>query len=57
MGHYSLAFWLERATVHLIRPFGFVCGTYTSASLPVFLSPLCQLKSITESVSKNVSFH
>ena len=34
-----------RVTVHCIRPFGFDCGAYTSASLPVFLIPLCQLKS------------
>lgn len=34
-----------RETVHWINPFGVDCGAYTSASLPVFLRPLCQLKS------------
>lgn len=43
---YSFAFVL-RPTVHLISPFGLVCGAYTSASLPVFFRPLCQLKSAT----------
>lgn len=32
-------------TVHWIRPLGSLCGAYTSASLPVFLRPLNQLKS------------
>lgn len=35
----------DRATSHLIRPLGPDCGAYTSASLPVFLMPLCQLRS------------
>jgi len=43
---YNLAFWPERATVHLMRPLGPDWGAYTSASLPVFLRPLCQLRSI-----------
>ena len=34
-----------RETVHWISPFGVDCGAYTSASLPVFLRPLCQLRS------------
>lgn len=29
-----------------MRPFGFDCGAYTSASLPVFFKPLCQLRSM-----------
>lgn len=36
----------ERATSHLMRPLGPDCGAYTSASLPVFLRPLCQLRSV-----------
>lgn len=37
----------SRDTSHLIRPFGPDWGAYTSASLPVFLMPLCQLRSIS----------
>ena len=33
----------HRVTVHSIRPLGSDWGAYTSASLPVFLRPLCQL--------------
>lgn len=33
------------ATSHLMRPLGPDCGAYTSASLPVFFRPLCQLRS------------
>lgn len=34
-----------RETVHLIRPLGLDWGAYTSAFLPVFWTPLCQLRS------------
>lgn len=45
---HSLAFWPARPTVHLIRPLGLDWGAYTSASLPVFLIPLCQLRSTSK---------
>lgn len=35
----------ERDTSHLMRPLGPDCGAYTSASLPVFLRPLCHERS------------
>lgn len=53
---YSLAFWPDRATVHLIRPLGLDWGAYTSASLPVFLRPLCQLRSRSAKISPNPRF-
>lgn len=42
---YNFALPSPLATLHLINPLGFVWGTYTSASFPVFFNPLCQLKS------------
>jgi len=45
---YNLAFPPLRTTVHWMRPLGLDWGAYTSASLPVFLRPLCQLKSISK---------
>lgn len=48
---YSLGLPPERPTVHLMRPLGFDWGAYTSASLPVFLVPLCQLRSRRKLVS------
>jgi hypothetical protein len=53
---HSLAFWPARPTVHLIRPLGLDWGAYTSASLPVFLIPLCQLRSKTAIISPNPRF-
>lgn len=53
---YSLAFGPARPTVHLIRPLGLDWGAYTSASLPVFLIPLCQLRSTSAEVSPNPRF-
>lgn len=53
---YSLAFWPARPTVHLIRPLGLDWGAYTSASLPVFLIPLCQLRSKSAGISPNPRF-
>lgn len=53
---YSLAFGPARPTVHLIRPLGLDWGAYTSASLPVFLIPLCQLRSKSAEISPNPRF-
>ena len=53
---YSLAFGPARPTVHLIRPLGLDWGAYTEASLPVFLRPLCQLRSTSAEISPNPRF-
>lgn len=53
---YSLAFGPARPTVHLIRPLGLDWGAYTSASLPVFLIPLCQLRSKSAKINPNPRF-
>lgn len=37
-----------RATLTSISPLGPDCGAYTSASFPVFLVSLCQLRSISK---------